>query len=229
MPTGPIYTDAECELEALPKKGGVNGTTRASDGGTVAGATITLTDATGATHTATTGPDGAFSFKDLPLGSAKISAQATDFMPHKTETIVRPREDVRVVMTLNKFPKIRHVRVVGKHIRVNRKIHFELNSATIKGDSHTLLGEITAVILKNPNLKRIEVQGHTDNTGSRAGNIKLSQDRADAVRTWLSKNGVEGSRLVAKGYGQSRPLAPNVTPANRARNRRVQLVILEKE
>ena len=165
---------------------------------------------------------------ELPLGTVSLRAQASGFLPGKAQATVRPRENARVLVSLNKMPKIRNVRVVGKQNRVNRKIHFELNSATLKGDSFQLLAQLAAVITQNPNLRKIEVQGHTDNTGTRDSNQKLSNDRANAVRRWLVENGVASDRLVAKGYGQSRPLAPNVTPANRARNRRVQFVIVEK-
>jgi outer membrane protein OmpA-like peptidoglycan-associated protein len=74
----------------------------------------------------------------------------------------------------------------------------------------------------------VEIQGHTDNSGSRDGNQRLSDARANAVRDWLVKAGVAGGRLKAKGYGQDRPLAPNVTEANRAKNRRVQFIINKK-
>jgi outer membrane protein OmpA-like peptidoglycan-associated protein len=89
--------------------------------------------------------------------------------------------------------------------------------------------EIADVLQRNPDLKKVEVQGHTDNTGTPEINNKLSQDRADSVRTWLVDHGIAGDRLIAKGYGATRPLAPNVTPANRERNRRVQFVILERD
>ncbi len=226
--TGPIFTDAQCELEALPKKGGVQGTAVTSEGRSIGGVTVELTDDTGQKHTTTTGPDGKFTFTDMPLGSAKVKAQADEYMLHVQETNIRPREQTRVVLTLNKRPKRKNVRIIGKNLMVMKKIHFELNSAKIKGDSTTLLEEIADVIVRNPSIKKLEVQGHTDNTGTRAINQKLSQDRADSVRTWLTTHGVESSRIAAKGYGSSRPLAPNVTPANRARNRRVQFVITEK-
>jgi outer membrane protein OmpA-like peptidoglycan-associated protein len=81
---------------------------------------------------------------------------------------------------------------------------------------------------KRLELQQIEIQGHTDNTGSAPYNLRLSQERADAVRTALVNLGVEASRLSARGFGQDKPLVPNTSDANRARNRRVQLMILKK-
>ena len=69
------------------------------------------------------------------------------------------------------------------------------------------------------------MQGHSDNQGTAAYNLRLSQNRAQAVVDALIKLGVEPSRLEAKGYGDTKPLLPNTTEANKARNRRVQLII----
>jgi OOP family OmpA-OmpF porin len=70
---------------------------------------------------------------------------------------------------------------------------------------------------------RVEVAGHTDSTGSAATNVRLSEARAAAVRAYLARRGVAPDRMVARGYGSSRPVAPNATAAGRARNRRVEL------
>jgi outer membrane protein OmpA-like peptidoglycan-associated protein len=227
--SGPQYTEVQCELEALPKDGGVQGTTKDTDSGaSVVGVTIELTDAAGQTHNTTSGPDGSFQFPKLPLGTVTIKAQHNDYMLSVVESQVRPREQANVLVSLNKRPKQASVKVVGDQIQVLKPIHFELNSAIIASTSFALMGEIADVMLRNPQLTKIEVQGHTDNTGTEEINRKLSQDRADSVKSWLSSHGVDGGRLVAKGYGSGRPLAPNVTPANRARNRRVQFFILEK-
>ena len=229
-PSGPIYTDVQCEIEPAPKAGGVQGSTQSAEGGAaLANVTVELIDVNGTVHTTKSGPDGSFGFKDLPLGDAKIKGTHDEFMVHVQQTTVRPREDVKVVLTLNPRPKVKTVRIVGNQLQVLKKIHFELNSAVIKGDSFQLMEEIADVLQRNPDLKKVEVQGHTDNTGTPEINNKLSQDRADSVRTWLVDHGIAGDRLIAKGYGATRPLAPNVTPANRERNRRVQFVILERE
>ncbi|MEM9694117.1 MAG: OmpA family protein, partial [Myxococcota bacterium] len=226
---GPIETSIECQLESLPKDGAVKGTVKSVDGKTVAGATIEVIDASGAKTTATTGADGSFSFPKMGLGKITVKAQADAYLLQVQERSVRPREDTTVNFTLTPRPQRANVRIVGNQVRVNKKIFFELNSATIKPESDAILSEIADVLVRNAGLKKVEIQGHTDNSGSPQLNRKLSDDRARAVKTWLTQHGVEGGRLEAKGYGSAVPLAPNVTPANRARNRRVQFVIREKQ
>ena len=78
-------------------------------------------------------------------------------------------------------------------------------------------------------LRLIEIQGHTDNKGKRKFNVELSIQRAEAVRRYLVNAGVEGSRLEAKGCGPDNPRAPNITASGRARNRRVEFVIRERD
>lgn len=91
--------------------------------------------------------------------------------------------------------------------------------------SDDLLGEVRDVIQQHPEIEVIEVQGHADDVGAPPVNLEISQRRAEAVRAWLVRRGVDGKRLVAKGYGSSVPVAPNTTEEGRQRNRRVQFVI----
>jgi outer membrane protein OmpA-like peptidoglycan-associated protein len=88
--------------------------------------------------------------------------------------------------------------------------------------------EIRDAIIQHPEIVKIEVQGHTDDMGTEEYNQRLSQERAEAVRQWLIDAGVPADKLVAKGYGMSRPLADNRMRPGRTKNRRVQFVILEK-
>jgi outer membrane protein OmpA-like peptidoglycan-associated protein len=90
------------------------------------------------------------------------------------------------------------------------------------------MAEIADVILRNPQLQLIQIQGHTDDRGGGPHNMELSQRRADSVRTWLIGAGIDGSRLEARGFGMTQPLVPNITAANRARNRRVQFIIQQQ-
>jgi OOP family OmpA-OmpF porin len=105
---------------------------------------------------------------------------------------------------------------------VLRGVTFETGRSALKPDSYTILDIVAASLIANPDIK-IEIAGHTDNTGSLATNLRLSQARADAVRAYLASKGVAPDRMVAKGYGPSEPIAPNTTPAGRAQNRRVEL------
>jgi len=105
-------------------------------------------------------------------------------------------------------------------------IHFDTDSATISADSMAILGKAATVIKAAPSGTRIEVGGHTDNTGDAAANLKLSQDRAGAVVAQLVKDGVDPANLTSKGYGQDKPIADNNTEEGRAKNRRMAFTVL---
>jgi OmpA-OmpF porin, OOP family len=106
------------------------------------------------------------------------------------------------------------------------KVQFAVGSAQILPKSEQLLDEMAKVLDQHPQIKRVEIQGHTDSTGDANLNLKLSQARSENVRQALLKRGIAPDRLVAKGYGQNSPIAPNETPAGRAKNRRVEFSIL---
>ncbi|HEV2670849.1 MAG TPA: OmpA family protein [Gemmatimonadales bacterium] len=110
----------------------------------------------------------------------------------------------------------------AKTLLVLRGVTFEPGRSTLKPDSYTILDLVATSLVGNPDI-RIEIAGHTDNTGSAATNTRLSQARADAVRTYLASKGVAPDRMVAKGYGPTQPVAPNTTADGRALNRRVEL------
>ena len=102
-------------------------------------------------------------------------------------------------------------------------ITFDIGKANIKPESMTEINRITQLMKDNGDLK-FEVQGHTDNTGTVAGNQKLSEQRAQAIVNKLVEMGIAANRLSAKGMGQSAPLADNSTDEGRAKNRRVEFV-----
>ncbi len=113
---------------------------------------------------------------------------------------------------------------VGKSYRVN-DINYATKSAVIEKASEFVLDELITFLKDNPGV-RIEVQGHTDNVGSMGDNMALSQDRAFTVKAYLEGKGVSGSRLTAKGYGPTQPVADNGSEAGRAQNRRTAFVIV---
>jgi OOP family OmpA-OmpF porin len=103
-------------------------------------------------------------------------------------------------------------------------VHFEHGKADIKEESYSLLDQVALTIKANPDVK-IQVEGHTDDTGPHDVNVRLSRARAHAVRRYLVRKGVSPSRLTAEGYGPDRPLEKGTSDAIRAKNRRVEFVV----
>ena len=104
-------------------------------------------------------------------------------------------------------------------------ILFETGSSEISGASLGLLDRLTFTLRRCPDT-RFEVGGHTDSDGTEEANLELSTARARAVVDRLVRAGVRYSRVVAKGYGESQPVADNATPEGRARNRRIEFRII---
>lgn len=106
---------------------------------------------------------------------------------------------------------------------VTHGINFDVDKATIRPESMGTLNQIKRILTQNPDLK-FEIDGHTDNSGTAAHNLTLSQQRADAVKVELVSMGIDGSRLTTKGFGDTKPIADNSTPDGKANNRRVEFV-----
>ena len=103
---------------------------------------------------------------------------------------------------------------------------FEYNSAHIYEESYPILNKLVDYLL-NEGESKFEIGGHTDNVGSEEDNLILSKNRANAVRDYLIAHGVNPDRLVAKGYGESVPVADNETENGRSKNRRTEIKRLE--
>ena len=104
-------------------------------------------------------------------------------------------------------------------------INFDTAKATIRADSEKVLGEVLALLQKNP-AWRVAVAGHTDNVGAKNMNLALSRQRAQSVAVWLTGHGIATDRLLPGGFGDFAPVADNATEDGRAKNRRVDLIKL---
>lgn len=115
-------------------------------------------------------------------------------------------------------------------IEFKEKIQFEVAKSVIKPESNSLLHDIAEVIKKNPQVKKLSIEGHASAEGDAKANKKLSDDRAKAVMDHLvKKEGVEAARLTAKGWGEEKPIADNATEEGKEKNRRVEFLVTEAD
>ena len=120
------------------------------------------------------------------------------------------------------------IAITGGKIELPEAIQFEEGSDRLIARSQALVERVAEKMKANPQVKRIRIEGHTDDVGSSRKNLELSQLRADAVRAFMIRKGVEADRLQAVGYGDTHPIDKRKTAEARAKNRRVEFIIVEQ-
>lgn len=126
-------------------------------------------------------------------------------------------------------PEAQRVRIEKDRLYITETVRFATGKAIIDKRSFALLNNIAAVLIAHPEIQEMEVAGHTDDVGSDASNLVLSQKRSAAVVAYLIKAGVAGSRLQSAGYGESRPIMVGTSTQARAANRRVEFNIRHRD
>ena len=106
-------------------------------------------------------------------------------------------------------------------------IFFESGSAQLKNESAVELNSLSSFLVENPTIS-IEIRGHTDSVGSEENNLRLSEDRANAVVDALKTRGINENRLISKGFGEMSPIADNSTDEGRKQNRRTEFYVLDQ-
>ncbi len=216
-----------CELVALPRVGSMAGQVVLGTDGTPA-ASLAVQLLGPSMRSIVTDASGRFREEDLPPGDYTARIEQEGYLISVTPLQIKVRNETEVRIPVLATPKTSSVKVQKDKLQIRGSIFFTTGTADIEARSEPLLTEIADVFMRNPDLLRVEVQGHTDDTGSPDQNRELSQKRAEAVKDWLAKAGVERDRLVARGFGSEQPIVPNVTPQNRAKNRRVEFVIASR-
>lgn len=152
--------------------------------------------------------------------------------PVKYRSFTSKKRTIAVAQRIdNKMEKI--IVVVDENLDVPKlkiKIEFDYDSSALKKSSYTLLKEVgTALVSNAVKDKIIMINGHTDSDGTQAYNLKLSFDRADSVKAWLTAAfDLPEDRLQIRGYGELLPLKPNTSPDNKQINRRVEFEIVKR-
>lgn len=166
-------------------------------------------------RTATTDDQGRFTFYDLAPGNYLLKYQALDYVDVFSEVQVLPGRTTEIVK-----PMLRRNAVITLY-----GVEFDFGKFTLKPESYPVLDSAAGILNNFPEVE-VEIHGHTDAIGSDEANLILSQKRAEAVRQYLiDVHMIEPVRLIARGFGESRPIADNNTEAGRARNRRVEFVV----
>jgi len=148
-----------------------------------------------------------------------ITAQAPDYIFYSDEYSIRPDAEGK---DLKK--DIPLYRTSGGTTRL--LVFFDFDKAELKNESRPELNRGVEFLKSNPGI-RIEIAGHTDSVGDASYNTKLSQQRAEAVRQYFITGGIDGGRIQARGYGEAQPTADNGTEEGRARNRRVEMRVMD--
>ncbi|MCP4199465.1 MAG: OmpA family protein [Proteobacteria bacterium] len=223
--TPEIEVPLACPLKAIPPKAKLSIVVSDENGNPISDAAVVLDGPTGSK--AQTSGEGKVE-RELDAGTYLLAVEKEGY--YKRSRSVEMQGDTNTVMEIQLRNKKTKASVIIKQRRIviRRKIHFAINSDEIKSNSFGLMDEIADMFLNHPELKLVEIQGHTDNKGRSKYNIRLSERRAKSVRQYLVDSGVPASRLRAKGYGPLKPVAPNFTSQGRARNRRVEFHIIER-
>jgi len=166
--------------------------------------------------------------QNLTPGVWSVSASAEGFDFFEDDFTVDVGASLDRVFVLNPKAPPPQVRVTRKAIRITDKIYFDTNAATIMDTSHRLLSAVAETLKAHPEVERLRVEGHTDSRSSDSYNMKLSQNRAEAVRDYLVGQGVAAERLEAAGLGERQPLDARETPDAWDLNRRVEFIIVRR-
>ena len=161
---------------------------------------------------------------ELDHGDYVIVVTAAGYRPIKQKVTIEKETEARVELSLEPSK----AKITEQRVELEEKVFFEVNEAIIKGESFGLLDDVAAILDAHPELTRIRIEGHTDSDGPDDANMDLSQRRAQAVVDYLTGKGIDPARLEASGYGETKPLVPNSNPANKAKNRRVELHVAER-
>jgi len=224
--TAAVPSDTECRLVPSSLDGQLRLVTVDRAGLPIAKVPVTLRGPS--EHRLISDEDGSARIDTLAPGAYTAHIDDPNYLISVADVAILERQETTVQLRVLRKPSRPGVVLRNKRIALRRQISFGTGSEEILPNSEPLLLEVADVLIRNPDLELVEIQGHTDNRGAHAVNMRLSQLRAESVMHWLTQHGVASERLTARGYGPTRPLAPNITQQNRARNRRVQFRIVRR-
>jgi OOP family OmpA-OmpF porin len=144
-----------------------------------------------------------------------------------TEQTTTPTETTTTETTTMPSKGTSTVKQEGAKLKMPGDIKFEFAKATLLPESEPVLEQLKLFLEEKTQITLVRIEGHTDNVGQAAANLKLSGERALAVREWLVNHGIADKRLIAIGFGDLKPIADNASDEGRAQNRRTEFIVVE--
>ncbi len=170
--------------------------------------------------------DAASQKLQLPAGRYVVEVTAPGFLAQTRGVQVTDGATLDLAFDLEPEPKQWLVKRDNGKLELTQPLRFVDGKAVLLPDSQPVLAQVVDLVVRT-GIKRLRIEGHTDNQGDKAANLALSKERARAVAEALVKAGLEPARLESEGFGDTRPVAPNLTPRGRELNRRVEFVLPE--
>ena len=211
------------ELKPVPKIAEIRGRVLDTEDKPIRTAQVTV-NGPGGPFVVPVDAGGNFS-KQFKPGAYSIAVRDPAYLTRGRDVTLKANDTLDLEFVLSPKPKQTTAKLQADRIEISEKVFFDTGNATIKTRSFNLLNQIASILLENPAVN-IRIEGHTDDQGDDSSNMELSRERAESVRTYLLQQGVSESRLEAKGYGETRPILPNVSNRNRTINRRVEFNVI---
>ena len=224
LETGEGEQEATVELTPAVKLGTIAGKVEDEAGAPIPNVKVKLTGPQ--LYEPLASSDGRFEEK-VEAGAYTVAVSAQGYLTSGRDINIAEDGKLDVVLVMKPAPEKSVVTLREDKIEIQEKIYFETGKATILPKSYDVLDQVAAVMTENPQIKQIQIEGHTDDRGSDELNLELSQGRADSVRDYLVEAGIGRERLRSKGFGETRPVLPNTSQRNRSFNRRVEFNIIK--
>ena len=211
------------ELEPALSEGTIRGRVTDDRDQPLAGATVTIDGPE--SSTVTTDAEGRFEATS-GAGEYTLQIKKDEYLAKAKTFALRDEETITVDVVLRRRPEKELIEIRGDRLLLQGKVHFVMGEARLEANAETLLDNVVDFLVREPSVN-VRIEGHTDNVGSKKANQELSLQRAEAVKAYLTRNGIMSDRLTTEGFGSGRPLAPNLTRRGREQNRRVEFHIVK--
>lgn len=225
LETGEGEQEATIELTPAVKQGTIAGRVEDESGQPVPNISVKISGTD--IYEPLPSSDGSFQ-EDVNAGDYTVAVSAPGFLTRGKDVSVKADGALDLVIVLKPAPQESVVTLREDKIEIQEKIFFETGKATILPKSYGVLDQVASVLTENPQIKQVQIEGHTDDVGGDEFNLELSQSRAESVRDYLKEAGIGHTRLRAKGFGETRPVLPNTSKRNRGFNRRVEFNIVKQ-